>query len=297
MEEAKLAMDLVGLEYPADIKATYDDLPTDYDKLFVLREHLYYLFTIGTETNNDDLADYALFANLHVRYRILQFQKTLTPADEYYRRIYEQKLPLMKWHPLTLHHHETKTIEDECACEFSTPDVNEVFVSSVQEPEHLVSHSYEQDVPTYVAVTQDMPEVDVPVVPFHLVVAETPKVDEDTEKPNETKSPARGLDIRSVTFGKRCIILRTVERSGIFTTRFDTSNHVDVIGVSGYGVWFYDTVELYARLFRHMTGRFSSYEDANVFLSVTSKQRNCLPLTTLALKYLSKTWFTSPPSR
>lgn len=279
LEEAKLAIDLVGLEYPADIEATYNDLPTNYNKLILLREHLYYLYTIGTETNNDELADYALFANLHVRYRILQFQTTLTTPDEYYRRIYEQKLPRMKWHPLKVQNHEIETIEDEIVTEFLAPDVNEVKIEVSIEPEYLESHIERVD-----SVFEECTTVPVPDVKI-------------VEIQNEIVSPAvqDPLNIRSVTYDNNQVILRSYKNSRLFTVRLSTQDRANCVGLSGYGVWFYDCDEIYSRLFRNLTGRFSYYEDAAVFIRISENKRKCHSLISLALKQLSKSWFTSPP--
>lgn len=282
VEEAKLAIDLVGLEYPADIKATYDDLPTTCNKLVILREHLYYLYTIGIETGNDDLADYAMFANLHVRYRILQFEDSLTPADAYFLRIYEQKLPLMKWHPVTIHHATVSTTHDEVVEKQEAPDVIEVSISPSYEPE---LHSL---------LTIEAPQIFVAeevIIPDPLPITIQESVEQEEREAIETTS----LTIRPITYGK-VITLRTYYNGAMYSVYLDAPSKLTCFGLCDYGAWFYDTEALYARLFRGFTGRFAYYDDAAIFLSFTRKRKSiCQSLMSLSLRRLSKTWFTSPP--
>nr|BCP45659.1 hypothetical protein [Osugoroshi virus] len=293
MEDAKRAIDLVGLEYPADIKATYDDLPTDYDELFRLREHLYYLYTIGTETGNDDLADYALFANLHVRYRLLAFQAALTPADAYYYHIYEQKLPLMKWRPFK-HHGVSTTQPDELVQEVQFATEVPVYINTSYEKESATETSQENVIHLHqdiVQIHQDTEEqqIHAPIDVAPTLVAKDHKFERAYMEYHTRISS--DLIIRS-TNGRRINTFRIPLRS---------MRDFKIFAVSYYGyptrIECCDSAR-FSRLFHYVTGRFSGYDDAGYYVSVTDHKINgCQPLLSLALRQMSMLWLRPPPSR
>lgn len=305
VEDAERAIDLIGLEYPADIQATYNDLPTDYNGLIRLREHLYYLYEIGTETGNDDLADYALFANLHVRYRLLTFQNTLTPADAYYHRIYEQRLPLMKWRPYKEHSVSTTPQEDFVVeAQFAT----EVPVYSIS--------SYEAERATLkpMVSTVQLETSQVVVVDStpaeQVVVNPTPFVEPLVEVEDLTP-----IDVAPRLLAKDCsfsrvyleyrtrlssnLIIRSVDKHRITTVRLalHSMDEFNIFAVSYYGIPIRicccDAAR-FARLFHHLTGRFAGYEDAGYYISASNRKRRG-SLLSIALRQLSIAWLSSPP--
>lgn len=293
VETAKRAIDLVGLEYPANIQATYKDLPTDYDGLIRLREHLYYLYQIGIETENDDLADYALFANLHVRYRILAFQTTLLPEDAYYHRIYEQKLPLMKWRPYKEHSVSTTPHED--------------FVTEAQfalEVPVYGNSSYEAERALMKPMVSVVQCEDPPIVVGTSVTAEQ-KV-EALEFAPSTKLTLLSKDCSFSrvyhAFRTRIssdIVIRSIFKHRITTFRL-TLRSVDdfnIFAVSYFGIptriCCCDAAR-HAHLFHNITGRFAGYEDAGYYISATNR-KGLGSLMSIALRQLSIVWLGSPP--
>lgn len=285
-EYAKRAIDLIGLEYPADIQATYNDLPTDLPGLMKLQYHLHTLYSIGEQTNNSDLADYALFANLHVRYRILAFETDLLPSDAYYFRVYEQTLPLMKWSPLKECHHD----------EVILPFFDVITDLDIVPP--LVC----SEVPTYVECVDEFNDVTI-----SSVCIEDTTSNVSIEAPVDTAPSHLGsqsftrayLEYRT-RIGSD-LIIRSTNGKKIWTTRLTlrTMDEFSIFAASYYGVptrIVCDDAKYLASLYASITGRYAGYESAGYYVSATSHARvGPASLMTLSLQKLSKVWLTSPP--
>lgn len=287
LDDARRAIDLIGLEYPADIKATYDDLPTTYDKLLLLREHLHYLYIIGTESNNDELADYALFANLHVRYRMLCFQSDLEPADEFYFKTYEQKLPRMKWRPYIEHQHVFSTTpEDEDVQYLIVPDVNEV--SIIEDLENDICDSFESPFPTELICTPAV-IVHPPAVEFEFTYEDKiPPIDEEKyELVTFSRKYGRGFNSNDLTIE----VTRSVRT---YIIRINTEQR-PIVSLYGFGTWIFFNDDVYRRLYSSIRGnRYAGYQDGCYFVSATAAAKYGLPsLFSMALRELSKAWLLS----
>lgn len=288
-EYAKRAIDLVGLEYPADIKATYNDLPTTLPELMRLNYHLHTLFSIGEETNNDELADYALFANLHVRYRILAFECDLTPADAYYFRVYETTLPLMKWKPVLEFQHSNSTLP---------------FFDVIEDLQEVTPFETQHAVVSVDVNTMNMGVMTSPVIEEHIVSTLSEEAPIDTAPtlyPGDQSFCRAYLDYRT-RIGTD-LIIRSISKTRIWTTRLTLRgmDEFNIFAVSYYGIptrIVCDDAAYLASLYSSITGRFCGYESAGFYLSATTHSRKGpASLMSLALKRLSKVWFSSPPLR
>lgn len=292
-EYAKRAIDLIGLEYPADIKATYDDLPTTLPSLMKLQYHLHTLFSIGEQTNNQDLADYALFANLHVRYRILTYECDLTPADAYYFRIYETKLPLMKWRPIKENHYTESVLP---------------FFDVIEDLDVLLP--VEQNECLFTTVDDDALEGVINTPPICTCDDSQSVSQMSTDAPidmaprlfSSDQSFCRAyLDYRT-RIGSD-LVIRSVSEHKIWTTRLTlrSMDEFNIFAVSYYGIptrIVCEDAAYLASLYSSMTGRFCGYESAGYYISATNHSRKgSASLMSLALQRLQKVWFTSPPLR
>lgn len=299
-EYAKRAIDLIGLEYPADIDATYKDLPTTLPELLKLQYHLHTLFNIGEQTNNDDLADYALFANSHVRYRMLVFEREfLSPSDAYYLRAYESKLPRMKWNPLSIKEH------DETILPFFDTEMDLGIV---------LPFEVEQATPVEVE-HHEMVKINSPVVHDDSIEKISSMVNNCVPhmrpEPPICTTPAilpgrQSFSCAYSTYRTRIgsdLIIRSVHQHRIWTTRLTlkTMDEFNIFAVSYYGIptrIVCDDAAYLASLFHSITGRFCGYESAGYYISATTHTRKGpSSLMSLALYELSKAWLTAPPLR
>lgn len=292
--EAERVIDLLGLEYPADIKATYNDLPTDINKLTLLQEHLHYLYIHGTQVGDDDMVEYSLFANLHVRYRVMQFARELwCESDHVYFRMYEQKLPLMKWHP---------------GGNGQFPEVNQDVV-----PEEVKSSDSHIEAPLPSSVIVEEP-VEV-IQPIEVVAVRRKRrrvrrkktVTEDLPiiKPAEVKimAPNHRFDRAYLEYHTRIgsdVVFRIVVGSKILCHRMTLTTMADfnIFAVSYYGNPIrYDCCDAkyLASLFYDVTGRFCGYDDAGIYISAVKKPK-IRSLFSTALRILSVKWLQKPPS-
>lgn len=286
--EAERVIDLFGLEYPADIKATYNDLPTDIKELTLLREHLHYLYIHGTEVGDDDMVEYTLFANLHVRYRLMQFlREQWDELDHVYFRIYEQKLPLMKWHPggnskfpeVVQDVVPTEVISSDSHTEAPLPsstiidEVEPVVVIQATE-DSAATKKRRRRVRRKKSVTSDLP------------VIEPAKI--------ELLANDHRFDRAYLEYHTRIgsdLVFRIVIGNKIFCHRMTLTTMADfkIFAVSYYGNPIrYDCCDAkyLASLFFNVTRRFCGYDDAGIYIS-SVKKPNLRSLFSSALKTLS----------
>nr|BCP45656.1 hypothetical protein [Osugoroshi virus] len=294
--EVERVIDLLGLEYPADIKATYNDLPTNIEELTLLREHLYYLYTHGTQVGDDDITEYALFANLHVRYRIMQFLRDAWDESDYtYFRIYEQKLPLMKWHP---------------GGDNKFPEVSQDVVPN--EVKSSDSHN-EAPLPSSTIASEDdhaiiLSSDDKIVKPKRRRRHRRKKIiieDHPSIKPAKVKilAPNHRFDRAYLEYHTRIgsdVVFRIVTGNRIYCHRMTlaTMAEFNIFAVSRYGNPIrYDCCDAkyLASLYFNVTGRFCGYDDAGIYISAVKRPKP-RSLFSTALRILSVKWLSIPPS-
>lgn len=297
--EAERVIDLLGLEYPADITATYNDLPTTYSKLLVLREHLYYLYTIGCSNGDDDMAEYALFANLHVRYRIMQCKQSgpWQAADQYYFHVYEQKLPRMKWRPNDVERFLKPTPpSEETPIEVPVSHVPLVSEEVISSDSTTVKHDdVEVKKKRRRRRTKKRTVVEIPEqIEPEVVIS-----------PNTVKVCARNhrFDRAYLEYHTRIgsdLVFRIVTGTHIYCHRMTLRTMADfnIFAISYYGKptrYNCCDAQKIASLFFHCTGRFFGYDDAGIYISA-SDVRKPRSLMSMALRQLSAEWLSTLPS-
>lgn len=302
--EAERIIDLLGLEYPADIKATYNDLPTTISELTVLREHLHYLYTHGTQIGDDDMVEYTLFANLHVRYRIMQFLRDIwDDADHVYFRIYEQKLPLMKWRPDGQNEDpvvnqatvptEVKSSDSHDEAQLPPP----VVISVVETPIELVETEVTEEQVTRVKRRRRVRRKKTSSKEI-LPVTPTIKLEEVKIIASDHRFDRAYLEYHT-RIGSD-LVFRIVVGNKIYCHRMTLRTMADfnIFAVSYYGNPVrYDCCDAkyLASLFFNVTRRFCGYDDAGIYISAV-KRPNMRSLFSMALRKLSVKWLSLPPS-
>lgn len=292
--EAERIIDLLGLEYPADIKATYNGLPVTISELTVLQEHLHYLYTYGTQIGDDDTVEYALFANLHVRYRIMQFLRdTWDESDHVYFRIYEQKLPLMKWRP---------DGKDEIPVVNQATVPTEVKSSNSHDEAQLLSSVVTSVVETPVEVVEEKVAEDQATeeTTHHEILPVTPIIEPAKV---EIFASNHRFDRAYLEYRTRIgsdLVFRIVVGNKIYCHRMTLRTMADfnIFAVSYYGNPVrHDCCDAkyLASLFFNVTHRFCGYDDAGIYISAV-KRPTIRSLFSMALRKLSVKWLLSPPS-